>query len=68
MADENGKAKAGPEQSVEDRDEEFRPIDPDDPLDKYVIVRWPWGEAEDRWFEALTGEPCNDGKARDSDL
>jgi hypothetical protein len=66
MADENGKARAG--QSVEDRDEEFRPIDPDDPLDKYVIVRWPWGEAEDRWFEALTGEPCNEGKARDSDL
>jgi hypothetical protein len=56
-------------ESREERDEEFRPLDPDDPLDKYVVVRWPWGEAEDRWLEALTGEPQGRRRdARDSDL
>lgn len=64
MANENGKPQ-DPTAAPAGQPAKLAQVDP---LDKYVIVKWPWGEAEDRWFEALTGEPCNDGATRDADL
>lgn len=39
-------------------------------LDKWSIIKWEWGQEEERWFEAVTGEtlPPDERAPRDSDL
>jgi hypothetical protein len=37
-------------------------------FDRYAIVQWEWGEAEERWFEIVTGEYRDENEPRDPRL